>query len=42
MTAAQLMMAADPMPGSRRQSVLEHALEHPDGAIVYHPIAGES
>ena len=43
MTAAQLMMASDPIDqGSRRQSVLEHALAHADGAIVYHPIAGES
>ena len=38
MTAGLLMMAADPMPGSRRQSVLKHALEHPAGAIVYTPI----
>jgi hypothetical protein len=38
MSAGMLMMAADPMPGSRRQSVLEHALEHPAGAIVYTPI----
>jgi hypothetical protein len=39
MTAAQLLMAADPMSeGPRRQSVLEHALEHPAGAIVYTPI----
>jgi hypothetical protein len=32
------LMLSDPMPGSRRQSVLEHALEHPAGAIVYTPI----
>lgn len=42
MTAAMLMMAADPMgQGSRRESVLEHALAHKDGAIVYHPIRDE-
>jgi hypothetical protein len=37
-SAGQLMMLSDPMQGSRRQSVLEHALEHPAGAIVYTPI----
>jgi hypothetical protein len=37
-SAGQLMMLSDPMPGARRQSVLEHALEHPAGAIVYTPI----
>jgi hypothetical protein len=37
-SAGLAMMAADPMPGARRQSVLEHALEHPAGAIVYTPI----
>ena len=37
-SAGLLMMLSDPMPGSRRQSVLEHALEHPAGAIVYTPI----
>jgi hypothetical protein len=41
-SAAELMMLSDPMPGSRRQSVLEHALEHPAGAIVYTPIGGDS
>jgi hypothetical protein len=38
MTAAELMMASDPFPATRRQSVLEHALEHPGGAIVIHPL----
>jgi hypothetical protein len=38
MSAGMLMMAADPFPAERRQSVLEHALEHPAGAIVYTPI----
>jgi hypothetical protein len=39
MTAAELMMASDPMSeGSRRESVLEHALAHQAGAIVYHPL----
>lgn len=39
MTAAQLMMLADPeRQRSRRQSVLEHALEHPAGAVVFTPI----
>jgi hypothetical protein len=37
-SGGQLMMLSDPMQGSRRQSVLEHALEHPAGAIVYTPI----
>jgi hypothetical protein len=37
-SAGQLMMLSDPMPGPRRQSVLEHALQHPAGAIVYTPI----
>jgi hypothetical protein len=37
-SAAELMMLSDPMQGARRQSVLEHALEHPAGAIVYTPI----
>jgi hypothetical protein len=41
-SAAQLMMASDPMgQGSRRESVLHHALARRDGA-VYHPIARES
>jgi hypothetical protein len=43
MTAAQLMMAADPMDErSQRESVLQHALRYRDGAIVYHSIGGES
>jgi hypothetical protein len=37
-SAGQMMMLSDPMQGSRRQSVLEHSLEHPAGAIVYTPI----
>jgi hypothetical protein len=38
-----LMMAADPeRQGSRRQSVLEHSLANPAGAIVYTPVGGES
>jgi hypothetical protein len=37
MTGGLLMMAADPMPGSRRRSVVEDALQN-DGAIVYTPI----
>jgi hypothetical protein len=37
-SAGQLMMLSDPMPGSRRESVVQHALANPDGAIVYHPI----
>jgi hypothetical protein len=41
-SAGLAMMLADPMQGPRRQSVLEHALEHPAGAIVYTPIGGES
>jgi hypothetical protein len=42
MSAAELMMAADPMQGPRRESVLEHALANPDGALIYHPVGGES
>jgi len=41
MSAAQLMMASDPMRGSRRESVVHHALANPDGAIVYHSIRDE-
>jgi ParB-like chromosome segregation protein Spo0J len=41
LTPAMLMMAADPLGQSqRRESVLEHALQHRDGA-VYHPIQQE-
>jgi hypothetical protein len=32
-----VMMAADPMGAARRESPLEHALAHRDGA-VYHPL----
>jgi hypothetical protein len=45
MTAAQLMMASDPFPAKRRQSVLEHSLENPAGSIIYTPLqpdGGES
>jgi hypothetical protein len=41
MTGGQLMMAADPMRGSRRESVVHHALANPDGAILYHPLQPE-
>jgi hypothetical protein len=41
MTAALLMMSSDPFPTRRRQSVLEHALEHPAGATVFTPVGGE-
>ena len=40
-SAAEMLMLSDPFPATRRQSVLEHALEHPAGAIVYTPIGGE-
>lgn len=41
MSAAEMLMASDPMDqGRRRESVLEHALAHRDGA-VYHPIRNE-
>jgi hypothetical protein len=41
-SAAELMMLSDPMDqGSRRESVLEHALANPDGAIIYRPIRDE-
>jgi hypothetical protein len=38
MSAAELLMLSDPFPAKRRQSALEHALEHPSGATVYTPI----
>jgi hypothetical protein len=39
LTAAAMMMAADPLgQGSRRQSVLEHALEHAAGAVIFHSL----
>jgi hypothetical protein len=41
MTAGLLMMAADPMQGARRQSVLEHSLANPDGGLIFHPIRDE-
>jgi hypothetical protein len=41
-SAGLVMMLSDPFPSERRQSVLQHALEHQDGAIVFHPIGGES
>jgi hypothetical protein len=41
-SGGMLMMLSDPMQGSRRQSVLEHALEHPSGAIVYTPISEDA
>jgi hypothetical protein len=37
MSAAEILMASDPMQGSRRVSVVEHAL-HNDGALAFHPI----
>ena len=41
-SAGLAMMLADPeRQRSRRQSVLEHALEHPGGATVYTPVGGE-
>jgi hypothetical protein len=37
------MMLADPeRQGSKRESMVEHALRHPAGALVYHPIREES
>lgn len=43
LTAGMLMMLADPEhQRSRRQSVLEHALEHPAGAVVFTPVREES
>ena len=42
MTGGLLMMAADPMRGSRRQTVVEHSLENPAGAIVYTPIGEDA
>lgn len=40
-SAGMLLMLSDPFAATRRQSVLEHALEHPAGAIVYTPINEE-
>jgi hypothetical protein len=37
LTPAQLMMAADPMRGARRENPLEHALQN-SGSAVYHPL----
>jgi hypothetical protein len=39
---AEMLFMSDPMPTRRRQSVLEHSLEHPTGALVYTPVNGES
>jgi hypothetical protein len=42
-SAGLAMMLSDPFPAKRRQSVLEHSLEHPAGALIYTPINdGES
>jgi hypothetical protein len=41
-SAAEMLMLSDPFRAERRQSVLEHSLAHPDGALVYHPVGGES
>jgi hypothetical protein len=41
-SAAELLMLSDPFPAPRRQSVLEHSLEHPSGATVFTPVGGES
>jgi hypothetical protein len=40
MTAGLLMMAADPMQGSRRESVVADALKN-DGRLIYRPIRDE-
>ena len=45
MSAAEMLMASDPFPAKRRQSVVEHSLANPAGAIVYTPLqpdGGES
>ena len=41
-SAAELLMLSDPFPSKRRQSVLEHSLEHPSGSIVFTPINDEA
>jgi hypothetical protein len=38
MSAAELLMLSDPFPAKRRQSVLEHSLEHPGGSVIFTPI----
>jgi hypothetical protein len=32
------LMRSDPMTGPRRETMVEHALSHPAGALVYHPL----
>jgi hypothetical protein len=41
MSAAMLMMAADPIPGQRRQGVLADMLDNPNGGLIFHPIQPE-
>jgi hypothetical protein len=41
-SAGLAMMLSDPFPTKRRQSVLEHSLEHPAGALIYTPVGEES
>jgi hypothetical protein len=41
-SAGLMLMLSDPFPGERRQSVLEHSLENPAGAVVFTPVGGES
>jgi hypothetical protein len=40
LTGGQMMMAADPMSGARRESPVEHALRN-SGSAVYHPLPRE-
>jgi hypothetical protein len=37
---AAMLMLSDPFRAERRQSVLEHSLEHPAGSIVYTSVEG--
>jgi hypothetical protein len=40
---AELLMLSDPQrQKSKRQSMVEHALSHPSGGLIYHPVGGES
>jgi hypothetical protein len=43
LSAAQLMMLSDPdREKSKRQTVVEHALANPAGAIVFHTVEGSA
>jgi hypothetical protein len=41
LSAAELLMLSDPMRPPRRETMVEHALSNPGGALIYHPIRPE-